>query len=313
VKGTVLNDDKRIELRGKAPLRNSACKQIGTRDDQLIFDFVFRTKADDQRTVAAAPPFAIPPKAAILKDPRGAIDAVAKLNELKNSKISESIISSIPYDGQILGTCFYNGGFLNDEKEGDSRFIGYYFEIASYYSSVAAQLQVLGYPDRVWRQPLLGLRNKMLDVIIKERERPTIGRHGFGYSTLREQALPFENALEAVLADYRAKENPNILSVRGAGESCGGDFWGTFRVRLIPPDGKVWFISSLNYDWCKKSGYTPIEERCDFWVRILPDLSLPFGIYQYRVEWADGSKETDKIDIGDGRLDGTTIALRKQR
>ena len=138
-------DDRRIELRGQAPVRNSACKEKGRRNDVLTFDLVSRTEAD-RGTVTASSPFAIAPKAAILKVPEGTIDRVANLEEPTNSEIANSLPWSLIH-GMGIEPCFYDG---NDDNQSDNQFLEYFFEIARYYSKMAAELRVLGYPARMW-------------------------------------------------------------------------------------------------------------------------------------------------------------------
>jgi hypothetical protein len=301
--------DRRIELKGKAPVRNAACKQIDTRDDVLIFDFVFRTEADKSSGPVSSPPFQMSPKVAILKDPKGAMDALTNLEKPANSQVARGIIDGITDGALQVGRCFYNGGFLNDKDNPTSTFLGYFFKIADFYTLTAAELRVLGYPEGVWRPRLLALRDNLIDIIIEGREH---NFKEFDYGTLHEKARPFRSLLVNALANYRSQTNPRLLPIEAA-EFCGGDFWGNFKVSLIPSDGKVWFIDGLNYTWCTRKGFVPVEEHCDFWVRILPTLSLPFGIYRYRVEWADGTKETDRIEIFDASLDGKTVTIKRQK
>jgi hypothetical protein len=301
--------DRLIQLTGKAPTRNGTCQVIGTRDDQLVFDFVFKSEADHEDAIPETTAFKTSPKAAILSDPKGVIDVAVRLAQPKNSEIASSIVYGIAPMGALdLSTCFYEGGFLNDSRDSENKFLGFYYRIASYSASTAAKLRILGYPEAIWRPRLAGLQNELLNTIIDQKSKGSWS--GFDYGTLHERVLPTERNLIAALNAYAASTGNRLLPVQNM-DSCGGDFWGSFKVKLDPSDGRIWFIDNLNYSWCKKAGYA--LDHCDYWVRVPPELSLPFGIYQYRIEWPDGTKETDKLDVGDARQDGTTLTIRKQR
>lgn len=71
-------------------------------------------------------------------------------------------------------------------------------------------------------------------------------------------------------------------------------------------------ISSFRKDFCELIGIEKGDPRCNVWQDVLPDQSLSFGRYDYKVSWSGEEAQVGQIDIGDAHDDDKTFYLEKK-
>jgi hypothetical protein len=213
VVGTTSADQRRVTLRGRVPVRNSACQPNSYRDDVLDFDFVFRKEADKPQSVP--PPMAGSIKASILANPHQSFANDIQFFRPSEDEIAKSLVMSIIIDGNTISTCFYTQ-VLTSNKEDD--FIGQYFNIVGFHAATAAELTKLGYPEAVWGSALNDLSQGFLNEIIKRRN---LNQRFPDYQALKTPVNNLEAKLVSALEQYRVAYRPNLLK-NNSQPSCGG-------------------------------------------------------------------------------------------
>lgn len=169
-------------------------------------------------------------------------------------------------------------------------------------------LRKLGYPEAVWRPILVEYENAELDLYTRSK---TVTQ-----AVLDQSLKQYERSVAALgkaLTAYRLQSNPALRPVTQEGGCGAGEQM--VRVKVEPPNGRVFFIPVFFYELCRVQQINPNDvNQCDKWREAMDgQLTAVAGDYRYSARWPDGITREAMLTFDHQKMDPVVVIRKPQQ
>jgi hypothetical protein len=204
-----------------------------------------------------------------------------------------------PEDGRVnLEDCKHGSEYLGGVENDPAIPLA---DVAYNVVLIRKVLEKAGYPESVWRAPLLEFESGQLRLRLSGT---------YQYSPDEERYRAAREKIVRAVNEYRedvASDLPEVIDEGGCGAGEVG-----INVATEPAGGRVNLIPVFFYELCKAQQLNPDDPaQCDRWREsaegLLTDVS---GDYVYRASWPDGVGKSGRMSFTNLE-EGQTVTFRK--